>query len=148
MNNKVAVGEEAVALDGEYKSRNKRMEKYLGTLSLSLSVSFRISSSSFLPRIIISSFSLPRAWAKPSGLEPLRRGILIFNQCYCYRDEAAIGFPLSRWKRKKETWKWREFVNLFPDIFRRFRRCFRRCCVQANFYSLRTNRDIIKEQYR
>lgn len=82
-----------MALDGEYKSRNKRMEKYLGTLSLSLFFFSYFALLLFLPCIIISSFPLPRAWTKPSGPEPLLRGILIFNQCYCYRDEAAIGFP-------------------------------------------------------
>lgn len=92
MNNKVGRNL-VVALDGEYKSRNKRMEKYLGILSLSFFSYFVLLL--FLPCIIISSFPLPRAWTKPSGPEPLLRGILIFNQCYCYRDEAAIGFPFS-----------------------------------------------------
>lgn len=127
-----------MALDGEYKSRNKRMEKYLGTLSLSLSFSFHISFSSSPCLALLFQVSHCPVHG-PSQVVLNRRGILIFNQCYCYRDEAAIGFPFFEGREKKmEMERIRKFVS---GCFAGFHAVFDEpISFRSKFYSLRIER--------
>lgn len=120
-----------MALDGEYKSRNKRMEKYLGTLSLSLFFFSYFALLLFLPCIIISSFPLPRAWTKPSGPEP---GDINFQPMLLLPRRGSDWFPpLLFWRGRKKCGTGngeRGFVNLFPD-----KGCFDSVfdCIDLNF---------------